>query len=81
MVEIKFFGLSRSKIGKSQIDLEAESIKQMIKVLSEETGLTKRQLKQNLIFVNEVNIQHLKMWKTKLNDGDKITFFTPSSGG
>lgn len=81
MVEIKFFGLSRSKIGKSQIDLEADSIKKMIKALSNETGLTKRQLKQNLIFVNEVNIQHLKMWKTKLNDGDKITFFTPSSGG
>lgn len=64
------------------MQLQANSIKELLKAMSNQIeGMTYNELKQHVIFVNGKNITELKMYRTKLKDGDKVLFMSPVSGG
>ena len=71
MIEVKFFGTARVKF----------QVRSIISVVAERFCIREKEVKQFLIYVNDVNIASLKMYKTKLNDGDKVMFLSPASGG
>ena len=80
MIEVKFFGTARVKFQVRSIEVEASDVKELISVVAERFCI-REEVKQFLIYVNDVNIASLKMYKTKLNDGDKVMFLSPASGG
>ena len=71
MVKVKFFGSARVMLKE----------KDVLEFVADKYGVTVKDMKQHLIYVNEVNITKLKMYKTKLNDGDIIMLLSPASGG
>lgn len=81
MVHIKFFGTARVKFGKKEMDADAKNVKELLKIVADEFGVTVKDMKQFLVYVNEVNINKLSMWRTKLYDADQIMFLSPASGG
>lgn len=84
MITVRFFGLTRLRIKVSSIQLEATTIDELLHKISEEfsnTGIVVKELKQSVIFVNGTNIQHLKLFKTKLNVGDEVQILSPAGGG
>ena len=40
-----------------------------------------KELKNAIIYVNDVNFIKLKKYRTKLADGDKVLIMSPASGG
>ncbi|HKL94591.1 MAG TPA: MoaD/ThiS family protein [Clostridia bacterium] len=81
MVHIKFFGTARVKFGKSEMVANAKCVKELLQIVADEFGVRVKDIKQFLIYVNEINISKLKMWRTKLYEGDQIMFLSPASGG
>lgn len=81
MIEVKFFGTARVKFQVRSIEVEASDVKELISVVAERFSIREKEVKQFLIYVNDVNIASLKMYKTKLKDGDKVMFLSPASGG
>lgn len=81
MVTVVFFGAARIAFGVREIVIEAKSVSELLKKIAEKFNITYKQTKQYLCFVNEENITSLKMWRTKLSDGDKVMLLSPSSGG
>ena len=81
MVNIKFFGSARVKFGIRELSVDASDMGGLLKAVAAEFKVCEKDLKQFIVYVNEVNISKLKMWKTKLNDGDGIMFISPASGG
>ncbi len=81
MVKVKFFGASRHIFGRSEVTVEATTVRGLLKTLSVVCSCEQKELKRYLIFVNDVNIVNLKMWRTKLEDGDVVMFLSPASGG
>ncbi len=81
MVKIKFFGIARVKFQVREVEIDAKSINAALVLLAEKFSVKTRDLKKFLIYVNEVNISNLKMYRTELKDGDVVMFLSPSSGG
>lgn len=81
MVTVRFFGMARLNFGKRELTLDVSDMNELVGKLSDETGIDTKSVKQYLIFVNEVNIDNLKRFRTRLSDGDEILFLSPSSGG
>ncbi|MDD4839309.1 MAG: MoaD/ThiS family protein [Clostridia bacterium] len=81
MVYVKFFGSARVKFEKKEMEADCSDIKTLLQIISKEFGVEVKDVKQFLVYVNEVNINKLKMWRTKLSDGDKIMLLSPASGG
>lgn len=81
MVKIKLFGIARVKFQVREVEIDAKSINDALVLLAEKFGVKSRDLKKFLIYVNEVNISQLKMYRTELKDGDVVMFLSPSSGG
>lgn len=81
MVEVRFYGISRIKLGRKEMNIDAESVKELQSKIAEELALPIKDVSNFLVFVNEVNIDKLKGFKTKLHDGDTVMFLSPSSGG
>lgn len=81
MVKVRFFGMARINFDRKEMQLEAASVKELTEKIATETGLDAKDIKQYLIFVNEINIDKLKRFRTKLEDGDEVLFLSPSSGG
>lgn len=81
MVKVKFFGSARVMLKEKEIEGDFASVKDVLEFVADKYGVTVKDMKQHLIYVNEVNITKLKMYKTKLNDGDIIMLLSPASGG
>lgn len=82
MINVKFFGLLRTTLNTNELNISAENIKSLIDEIEVEASIScKRELKQAIIFVNEVNFLNLKKYRTKLQTGDKVVFLSPVSGG
>lgn len=84
MIEVKFFGTARVKFQVKSIEVDAtkaKDVKALVGIIAEKFCIREKEVRQFLIYVNEENIASLKMYKTKLNDGDKIMFLSPASGG
>lgn len=81
MVTVKFFGSARVKFKVKEIQIEALTIKELMSQVALQFNVNAKDIKQYLIYVNEVNITQLNLYRTKLNDGDIIYLLSPASGG
>lgn len=82
MINVKFFGMLRSILKLSQLTIEASTVKTLIDNIEKKTQITcKKELRQAVIFINEVNFLKLKKYSTKLSPGDTVAFLSPASGG
>jgi molybdopterin converting factor small subunit len=64
------------------MEVEADSVRGLLYAMEKQLeGLTYKDLKQSVIFINGKNITDLKMYRTKLKDGDNVIFMSPVSGG
>ena len=65
-----------------ECSLEAKNIKELFKELYEMNPVySVKELKNAIIYVNDVNFIKLKKYRTKLADGDKVLIMSPASGG
>ncbi|MEG1529183.1 MAG: MoaD/ThiS family protein [Clostridia bacterium] len=81
MIEVRFFGTARLNLNMKYLELDAKSVSELLKKIEIEANVPPKFARNYLIYVNEVNIDKLKRFRTKLNDGDKIMILSPSSGG
>ncbi|MDF2530658.1 MAG: putative molybdopterin converting factor, subunit 1 [Clostridia bacterium] len=82
MVNVRFFGILRFDTKVSSAMIEAENIDDLLKILDAKYDkINMHQLRNTIIFVNGVNMNELKRYRTKLEDGDEVLFLSPVSGG
>lgn len=81
MVTVKLFGTARVKFHEKEFQVEASTVKELTEVLALRYSVKPKEFKQFLTFVNDVNINKLKMFRTKLADGDVVMLLSPASGG
>ncbi|TAH63041.1 MAG: MoaD/ThiS family protein [Gottschalkiaceae bacterium] len=82
MIKIKFFGILRLKVEISSIEIESDRIDKLLnKIADIFKEITLDDLKKCIIYVNDTDISELKLYKTKLKDGDEIQIFSPAAGG
>ena len=76
MITVKLYGLLRLNSGIKELQIEATSIKHLLRQL-EERGLEKSDLTGANVLVNGTLSNH----RTTLQDGDTIQLFPPVAGG
>ena len=81
MFKVKFFGTARVLLKDKEMEGDFKDISAMIDAICEKYGVTKKDMKQYYVYVNEVNISTLKKYKTELKDGDVVYLLSPASGG
>lgn len=82
MIKVRFFGMIRLKLKVSSVEIEAGRIDRLLVEISKKyEGLSLKELKNSIIFVNGTNMINLNMLKTRLNDGDEVQVFSPAAGG
>ncbi len=87
-VTIKVYSSLREKLGFSQKEIEAKTLKEAVKKITEKSNL-KNILFENknkiwnyyVITVNSEIVDNSKISKIKLSDGDIINIFPPVAGG
>lgn len=78
MIIVKMFGLLRLESGIKELQLEADTMKQVCAfLLASSDKISKTELESCLILINgnEGNM------KSKLKDGDVVIFMSPVAGG
>lgn len=81
MIKVKLFGSARVQFKEKEFEIEAKTVNDLIDLVAKRYQVKKKDIKQFLIYVNEVNIHELKMYRTKLNNNDVIMLLSPASGG
>lgn len=82
MAIVNLYGIHSLKTEKECIIVEAKNIEKLLLELTMlETELTISELKRSLIFVNNKEIKHLNMFKTKISSEDKISILSLIAGG
>lgn len=82
MAKVKFFGVMRLDIGIAELDIDADNIHTLLKIIADTTDkFTIDDLKNSIIFVDGVNIMDIKKYKTKLNNSSEVLFLSPVGGG
>ena len=76
MITVKLFGLLRLESGIKEKQLEAASVKEVLKSLAE-AGISQKDLSGCVIFVNGENANK----RMKLKDGDLVVLMPPVAGG
>ena len=76
MITVKLFGLLRVESGIKERQLEAATVKEVLKQLAAE-GISKKDLSGSVIFVNGKNANK----RRKLEDGDQVVLMPPVAGG
>ena len=78
MITVKLFGLLRLESGIKEIQLEADSMKQVyIALLAQSDIITRKELESCVIFINGSSGSK----NSKLSDGDVVTLMSPVAGG
>lgn len=77
MVTIKLFGTLRLKTGCKSLSAQVSDVKAACQLLAEETGLAAREFRKCVIVVNG---KPCKI-SAALQEGDEVSFFSPSGGG
>ena len=84
MVTVKLLGTLRLETGVKELQLEAGSIRELIPLLCRELrrrrpdcAVSEKDLRACLAAVNGVRVNP----RTKLRDGDVVSFFPPAAGG
>ncbi len=81
MVKVKVFSTLKEITKKSEFDIEAKNINELVKKCSKIYGKEfKGQLKHSSIVVNGRDIRHLK-GSIKLSSGDEVSILPPAGGG
>lgn len=90
-VEVRLFGEFREAAGKAVVTLNLpegasceEALRELVRIEPKLRDLLFFQgaLRDHLhVFVNGENVNHREGLRTKLSQGDVLTFFTPISGG
>lgn len=90
-VKVRLFGEFREAVGKETVELElpAEAdceaaLRELVRGKPKLSDLlfSKGGLRDHLhVFLNGENVNHREGLKTRLSEGDVLTFFTPISGG
>ena len=75
MAIVNLYGIHSLKTEKQCIIVEAKNIEKLL------LELTISELKRSLIFVNNKEIKHLNMFKTKISSEDKISILSLIAGG
>ncbi len=81
MVTAKFFGTARIVLKMKTEQIEALDVNELLSIIANKANVSAKKMKQFLVYVNEVNIDVLQNFKTKLKDGDVVMVLSPSSGG
>lgn len=82
MIKVKFFGILRLKVEISSMEVESDRIDKLLnKIANTYKEITLDDLKKCIIYVNSTDISELKLYKTKLKEGDEIQVFSPAAGG
>ena len=82
MIRVRFFGTIRLKLKEGSTLLESNRVdKLLIAISNKYEAIDQAELKNSVIFVNDKNIQHLKLFKTPLQDGDEVLILSPAGGG
>ena len=76
MITVKLYGLLRLNSGIKELQIEATSIKHLLRQL-EERGFEKSDLTGANVLVNGTLSNH----RTTLQDGDTVQLFPPVAGG
>ena len=77
MVKIKLFGTLRLKTGFKGMEADITSVREAWQLLSDQTGMPVKEFKKCIISVNG---QQSKS-SVRLQEGDELSFFSPSGGG
>lgn len=90
-VEVRLFGEFREAVGKTVVALDlptdadcAQALQALVRYEPrlKELLFSTSGLRDHLhVFVNGQNVSHREGLRTKLADGDVLTFFSPISGG
>jgi MoaD family protein len=82
MITVRVFGVTRLLLKVNRLELDANSVREALKIISNlYENITIKELKNCIIFVNGTNMNELKGFNTKINDGDEIQIFSPVGGG
>ena len=81
MVKVYLYGTARVQFKEKVVELDVKNVKELLVKIAERYNVKPKDVKQHLIFVNEVNIQSLKNYRTELKDGDVVYLLSPASGG
>ena len=81
MVKVYLYGTARVKFKDKLLEVDCKSIQEVLEYIANKYNVKVSDVKQHLIFVNEVNIDKLKLYKTPLKDGDIVYLLSPASGG
>ncbi|MCQ1529101.1 MoaD/ThiS family protein [Lutispora saccharofermentans] len=82
MVKVRFFGMIRMKIKESSLEIEADSVSELLKKLPMMFAeIAPADLKNCIIYVNGTDIVKLKLYGTALKEGDEVQVFSPVAGG
>lgn len=77
MVTIKLFGTLRLKTGCKALTADVADVKAACRLLAEETGMAAKDFRKCVIAVNG---KPCKI-SAALQEGDEVSFFSPSGGG
>ncbi|MDY6966443.1 MAG: MoaD family protein [Halobacteriota archaeon] len=81
MVKVKVFSTLRSITKESEFEIEAESIKELVKKCSKLYGKEfKDQLRHSSIVLNGRDIRHIR-GSIKLGSEDEVSLLPPAGGG
>lgn len=81
MVKVLLYGVARIKFNQKELYFDATSVRDLLEKMAESINVSYKDMKNYLIYVNDVNITDLKMFKTPLHDNDCVMLLSPSSGG
>ena len=77
MITIKLFGTLRLKTGCKALTAEVSDVKAACELLAKETGLSAKEFRKCVIVVNGKPCKN----SAPLQEGDEVSFFSPSGGG
>ncbi len=90
-VKVRLFGEFREAAGKEAVELELPlgadceaALRELVRLEPKLSDLlfSEKGLRDHLhVFLNGENVNHREGLRTKLSEGDVLTFFTPISGG
>ena len=90
-VKVRLFGEFREATGKETVELELPvnadceaALRELVRMEPKLSNLlfSEGELRDHLhVFLNGENVNHREGLRTKLSEGDVLTFFTPISGG
>ncbi len=87
-IKVRLFHELRTNIGESELELEADTLKDVVESLIDKNGAvkdllfdTQGQLRSYILFYINNSIQNPPDLSRKLNDGDLILLIPPAAGG